>query len=207
MMGNDGTQRCPECGLVLYQDVAHCPRCLAPIAPSAPATPVVERIYEHEAVDTSPRERGGFKRPIIVISVVIMVALLITAMAYLYLIPRTDLKVITVYRESTGLSILVDSKVENDGTLNIQHLTLNITVLNASGGIVAQGGYYLPDLDSHSSHGFDNIHFLGDQYEPYTVNIKVHFESAGQDYTETYDHSVKEYMFLKWEDSFMKWGG
>ena len=207
MMGNEASMSCPECGLTLYQEVSECPRCRAPIRPVAAVAPVVERIYEHEVVDTSPKEKGGFKRPIVIISVIIIVALLIISLSYFFLIPRIGLSVVTVYREGSGLSILVDSKVKNEGTLNIQHLTLNITVVNASGGVVASGGYYIPDLEARSSHSFDNIHFIGDQYEPYRINVKVHFEASGSDYTESYDHSVDEYMFSKFEDKFTKWGG
>lgn len=206
-MGNEGTMRCPECGLTLYQEVAECPRCRSPIGPAEARTPVVERIYEHEAVDTSPKEKGGFKRPAVIISVIIIVALLLVSLSYFFLIPRIELSVVTVYREGSGLSILVDSKVKNEGTLNIQHLTLNITVTNTSGGVVASGGYYIPDLEARSSQSFDNIHFLGDQYEPYRINVKVHFEAAGSDYTENYNHPVDEYMFSKFEDTFTKWGG
>jgi hypothetical protein len=207
MMGNDDTMTCPECGLTLYQEVSECPRCRAPIGPTAGAAPVVERIYEHEVVDTSPREKGGFKRPVTIIAVIIVVALLIISLSYFFLIPRIELSVITVYREGTGLSILVDSKVKNEGTLNIQHLTLNITVENASGGVVASGRYNLSDLEARSSHSFDNIHFIGDQYEPYRIKLMVRFEASGSDYTENYVHSVDEYMFSKFEDKFTKWGG
>lgn len=207
MIGDDGINQCPSCGLTLYQEVSQCPRCRSPVEPALASTPVVERIYEHEAVDTSPKEKGGLKRPVVILTVIIIVALLVISLSYFFLIPRTKLSVITVYRESTGLSILVDTKAENKGTLDIQHLTINITVLNSSSGTVAEGSYYLPDLAARSSHGFDNIYFFGDQYEPYRITIKVSFESSGEVHTETYDHFVDEYMFSKFEDTFSQWGG
>ncbi len=73
--------------------------------------------------------------------------------------------------------------------------------------MVLKGNHYLADLDAHSSHNFDNIYFFGDQYENYHITIKLSFESSGKDYSKNFSHTVKEYMLVRFEDTYVKWGG
>lgn len=211
MINDEGLRHCPECGLTLYHDVSECPRCFALIKQISPETPtespMVERVYVPEIAEKTPKERKDIKRIALIIFILIVVACLVIVIAYNFLIPRIELNVVTVYRESSGLAINVDSKVKNEGTLSIQHFTMNITVLNSSNGVVAKGDFYLADLEAHSSHSFDNVYFFGDQYEPYHIQIKINFESSGKGYSEVFDHTVKEYMHIRYEDKFMRWGG
>ena len=206
MIGEEERTRCPECGLILYQSVTQCPRCLAPIDAAQARPPMVERIYEPEVLERGPRERMSFKRIASIILVIVIVALLVIALSIHFIIPRIDLKVITVYKESSGLLINLDSKVQNEGTLGISHLELNITAYNTMGEVVAKARYNLSDLDAHSSHGFDNVYFFGDQYEDYLIVITVKFESEGNDFAEVYQHQVGEYMYYRFEDKFSQWG-
>jgi uncharacterized membrane protein YvbJ len=206
MMGNE--MRCPECGLILYKEVSQCPRCFAPITPqSASPSPVVERVYEDDVVQKTPKERKNVRRIFIVLLVIVTVICVILALSFYYIIPRLELDVITQYKESSGLSNNVDFKVKNEGTLNVQHFTMNITVLNSTEGIVAEEDYYVSDIDAHTSQKFNNTHFFGDQYENYEITLNVQFESEGKTYTETYTHKVGESMQIRWEDKFMQWGG
>lgn len=207
MMGDQTFGKCPECGLTLYKQVPNCPRCSAPIAPAPTQHPMVERVYMPEMGVRGPKERKSIRRLAIVIFVIVVVACLVITLSYHFIIPRIELKVVSVYRESTGLVINFDSKVENQGTLDIQHYTMNITIFNSSNGVVAEGGYFVPDIDAHTTHSFDNIYFFGDQFEKYTITINVSFESSGKDYEETFHHSVDENMLIRYEDSFMRWGG
>ncbi|UCE74305.1 MAG: hypothetical protein JSV56_01000 [Methanomassiliicoccales archaeon] len=206
MMGEENS-RCPECGLVLYQEVPQCPRCFAIIKPPPSEGPMVERVYEEEVVKKTPKERKDIKRTSLILITLIIVICIIIALSYNFIIPRIELNVITRYRESTGLSINLDSKVNNEGTLSIQYFTMNITITNSSDILVAKGDYFIADLDAHSSHNLDNIHFFGDQYEPYRITIKVNFEAEGKDYSENYEHTVSESMYINYEDKFMQWGG
>jgi hypothetical protein len=206
MIGEEERTRCPECGLILYQTVSQCPRCLAPISAAQAGPPMVERIYEPEVLERGPRERKDIKRIVAVIMVIVIVILLVLALSIHFIIPRIDLKLITVYKESTGLVVNLDSKVQNEGTLSIQHLKLNITVYNSTVGVVAKARYNLSDLEAHSSHSFDNVYFFGDQYENYHLVITVQFESEGNAFTEVYHHDVKEYMYYRFEDKFSQWG-
>ncbi len=206
MIGDEERTRCSECGLILYQSVSQCPRCYAPTGAAQTKPPVVERIYEPEVLERGPGERKNLGRIVSIIIVIVIVALLVIALSIHFIIPRIDLKVITVYKESSGLVINLDSKVQNEGTLGIQQLKLNVTVVNSTGGIVAKGRYNLSDLDAHSSHSFDNVYFFGDQYEYYHIFITVQFESEGKEYTKIYQHTVKEYMYYRFEDRFSQWG-
>jgi hypothetical protein len=207
MIGDEGKARCPECGLILYKDVPECPRCFAPIKPMPPTTPTVEKVYMPETTEKPPKEGKDIKRIATILLIIIVVAIVVVALSYNFLIPRIELKIITAYRESSGLAINVDSKVKNEGTLGINDFLMNITILNSSEGVVAKGNYNLSDLDAHSSHNFDNIYFFGDQYEKYRILINIHFESSGKDYSKNFDHTVKDYMLVRFEDSYVKWGG
>ena len=208
MIGNEGHTRCPECGLIIYKDVSECPRCFALIKPMpSKPSPTVEKVYTEEISESPPKEGKDVRRIATIIIVIIIVASVVIALSYYFLIPRIELKIITVYRESSGLAINVDSKLKNEGTLNIQNFLMNITVLNSSDGVVVKGNYNLSDLDAHSSHKFDNIYFFGDQYDKYHITIAISFESSGKVYSKNFSHTVKEYMQVRFEDTYMKWGG
>jgi hypothetical protein len=206
MMGEE-TRSCPQCGLTLYREVDQCPRCFAPITSYGEEAPIVERIYEPGPGEKPPKEKKNVRRTFVVIFVLIVVAIIVIAMAFSYLIPRIEVKLISDYRESSGLSINMDFKVKNEGTLGIQHYSMNVTVTNSSGGVVAKKDYYVSDVDPKTSEQFDNIHFFGDQFEPYKITIEVEFESEGKNYGKTYEHKVSEAMQYRWEDTFSQWGG
>jgi len=207
MIGEEEIRHCPECGLTLYQDVSQCPRCLAQLKPITMETPMMERVYVPEITEKPPKEGKDVRKFVSIIIILIIVAILIIALSYHFLIPRLELKVITEYRESSGLAINVDSKLKNEGTLSIQNFYMNITVLNSSLGMVARGEYNLSDLEAHSSYKFDNIYFYGDQYDKYMILIQINFESDGKDYSKIFDHTVDENMRIKYEDSIFSWGG
>jgi hypothetical protein len=206
MMGEEN-QRCPECGLILYREVSQCPRCFATISPMASMPPTIQRVYETPASEKAPKEKKDVRRTGTIIFVLVVIALIVLTLTYNFLIPRVELNVITAYREGTGLSINVDSKIQNLGTLAITRFSMNITIMNESSGIVAKENYYLADLDAHSSHGFDNINFYGDQFEAYRISIKIDFESEGGQYSDNYEHTVTGSILQRWEDKFMQWGG
>lgn len=207
MLGNEGNTRCPECDLVLYQPVSECPRCFAPIDMAPTKSTMVERVYEDEVVQKTPKERKDIKRIISIILIIVVVACLLLTLSYHFLIPRIELNIITVYKENSGLVINVDSKVNNEGTLDVQHFTMNLTVLDENQDVVARGNYYLADLNPHSSHSFNNTYFYGDQYVDYNLVIKIRFECSGKDYSKSFNHTIKEYIFMRFEDKFMQWGG
>jgi hypothetical protein len=206
MMG-DGNLRCPECGLILYREVSQCPRCLATITPVPSMPPMVQKVYEPAPSEKAPKEKKDTRRTFKIIFVLAVIAIVVFALMYNFLIPRLELNVITAYAEGTGLVINIDSKVKNEGTLGVTHFSMNITVLNSSNYVVAKQDYYLADLGAHSAHSFDNIHFFGDQYEPYHITINIDFESEGGHYTENYEHTVTESIQQRWEDKFSQFGG
>jgi hypothetical protein len=84
---------------------------------------------------------------------------------------------------------------------------MNVTVYNSSGGVVAKKDYYVSDIDPHTAAKFDNINFFGDQYEKYKITLEIDFESEGKMYETTFNHQVSDAMQLRWEDSFVEWGG
>jgi hypothetical protein len=207
MMDDKTFGKCPECGLKLFKQVPNCPRCSAPIASATTQHPMVERVYIPDLGESGPSEERNVRRTATVIFVIVIAAILLIMLSYNFIIPRTELNIISVYRESTGLVINFDTKVENLGTLDIQHYTMNVTITNSSDGVVAKGDYYVSDLDAHTTESFDNIYFFGDQFERYTIEIWVRFESSGEDYNETFTHTVDENMLIRYEDSFINWGG
>ncbi len=210
MFGDEGASRCPACGLTLYRPVSQCSRCFAEIPPMPfppPQPPIVERTYIPEMGKRPPREKMSIRRLALIIFVIAVVACLVTVLSYHYIIPRVELNVVTQYRESSGLSINVDSKVVNMGTLDLRQVILNITVLDSSSGVVAEAQHYASSIDAHTTRRFDNIQFFGDQYENYEIVIHIEFESSGRGYSKEYSHNVGEYMLSRWDDTYMKWGG
>jgi hypothetical protein len=168
---------------------------------------MVEQVYEPGPGEKAPKERKNARQTFVIIFVLAIVAIIVIGIAFNFIIPRMDIKVLTAYRESSGLSINLDFKVKNQGTLGIQHYSMNVTVYNSSGGVVARKDYYISDIDPHTDATFDNLHFFGDQYEKYKVTMEIDFESDGKGFEKTFDHTVTEAMQINWEDSFVEWGG
>ena len=163
------------------------PRCFAPIGTEAAPMPIVERIYEPGPGEKPPKEKKDVRRVFAVIFVLIVVVIIVIAIAFNYLIPRIEVKLISDYRESSGLSINVDFKVKNEGTLGIQHYSMNVTVFNSSGGVVAEKDYYVSDVDPHTTEPwFPVVH-------P-TVAITIH-PLAAVNRTTFFERAVAEVQF------------
>jgi len=76
MIGDEGTFRCPECGLTLYQPVSQCPRCLLQITPipiPASQPPMVERVYMPGLGERHPKEKKNVRRLFLIIFVIAIV--------------------------------------------------------------------------------------------------------------------------------------
>ncbi len=203
--------RCKNCGLIIYRYTPECPRCFARI--ERVTSPEMESAkytsFAHPPT-AEPKESKLFinkKRLAILVSIIIIVAVVLSFLSYYFILPRTEIKIITVYREASGMAILIDTEIENVGTLEIKHFTMNISVMDENDDMVAEGDYYLNDLGSHDSHGFDNIYFKGDQYLKYRISIKIKFESSGKEHSKNFDHTTSEYMWIKYEDHYLEWGG
>lgn len=203
--------RCKNCGLIIYRYTPECPRCFASIErTTSPETVSVKYTQFSPPPTTEPKESKLFinkKRLAIIITIIIIGAVVLSFLSYYVILPRTEIKIVTVYREASGMAILIDTEIENVGTLEIKHFTMNISVMDEDEDVVAEGDYYLNDLASHDSHGFDNIYFKGDQYLDYHITIEIKFESSGKEHSKNFDHTTDEYMWIKYEDQYLEWGG
>lgn len=131
-------------------------------------------------------------------AVVIVVVLAI----YQYVLPRTDVKVITVFHEGSLNVINVNVKLRNDGNGEITDIQVGVTVRNATSTFIHQI-YNRSALPPSSDVEF-KPYFFGDQYEIYHIAVEVSFVSHGVDFAREFSYTAKDYMTLRFEDSIQK---
>jgi hypothetical protein len=132
-------------------------------------------------------------------AVIIIVAL---AAVYQYVLPRTDVKVITVFHEGSLNVINVNVKVRNDGNGDITDISVTVTVKNAT-QVFLQKTFNRSNLAPSSEVEF-KPYFYGDQYEIYHITVTISFTSHDVDFAREFSYTAKDYMTLKFEESIQK---
>ena len=138
----------------------------------------------------------------------IIVFLVLTSLCLVYLlyavaIPRSELAVNTVVHESfSGIS--VGMTIKNSGNLEIEDLVLNITVTDKDDEEVYSSDVEIGNLGTgeKAKHSFT---FSEPKAESYNITIKLSYVCDGQNYDETIEHEIKDYMNFTWKDTFRDW--
>lgn len=142
------------------------------------------------------------KERALVAMTVAVVVIVVFAVLWYYVIPRADLFVRTVYHEGSNNAIHVNSKVKNQGTVDIEGLTITIVVTNGTHDFVDEvtgvGG--LSPGDSREL----KTHFFGDQWVQYTIIVTVDFDSNDEHFSRTFTYTTGDYMNEVHEDHVNK---
>ena len=174
---------------------------------------VTEEFEEEEVPPprkVKPKDEG-FKwtaRKAIVVGVLLFFILPI--ILYGFAIPRVDVTVKTWYFEGFQNTIVIDAKVQNDGTVDVNNLDLNITVMK----VVGDNEIFITDLTyDHSQIGprteekVDSVTFYDDQTDEYILLVQVSYDAGGKSIDESYTHYIdKPYMNMVFEDKVFEWG-
>jgi hypothetical protein len=134
------------------------------------------------------------------ITVIIVIALLllfaVSAIAYFYLYPRTDLSIKTVYHErmgggSTGGGININILFTNSGTTQIKGLTYVLNVLNQTDVHIKS----LTDVVTLIEPGDDTeiaTSFIGNHFDTYYISLTINFQSDGGTYSADFSYKTTE---------------
>jgi len=130
------------------------------------------------------------------IPVGLLVVLLVSLSLYLWIIPRTELEVRTVYHESpggggTGGVMNVNVLLTNMGNREVSSLTCNVVVMSdgstvhgrSEGGSISLSRMEVAEI---------SMHFTGSQYEEYTITVSLSFNCCGNTEVEDLEFTTSE---------------
>jgi hypothetical protein len=141
-----------------------------------------------------PKPRKKFKwTPKKAIAVGFVVCLLLPAVVYGFVIPRVDVTVRTWYYEGFLSSITVDSKVLNDGSVEVTNLDINISVMKEVGSYdvyIAQFTGQTPSIGIMSEKNFEGMSLHDDQNDKYVLQVKITFDAGSQHVSRSYTHHI-----------------
>lgn len=133
----------------------------------------------------------------------VIVVISLSYLTYSMVIPRTELSANTsVHFSFSGISM--GFQIKNSGTIEINDLTMNVTILNSDDDIE-----YTEEIEIGSlGRGEKSVHsftFVAPQRDPHWVMITFDFTSDGQVYNETIEHKMADYMNHNWKDEIKDW--
>ena len=142
------------------------------------------------------------KKRIAVVAAVVVIAILLIASLWFFVIPRTEMHVITVYHEgSTGI-INVNVKLDNRGTVDAEKVSVHVLVSNATAVFLDETAE-TTQISPRESHEF-KMHFVWDQYEHYVIEVTVDFDTESEHFSEEFVHRPGGYMTERFEDTMDK---
>jgi hypothetical protein len=150
------------------------------------------------------REAFGFTKKQKKTAAFLMIVIIsLSYLTYSMVIPRVSLTAnTTVHYSYSGISM--GFTIKNSGTLDITDLRMNVTVIDENGDVE-----YSEQVDfGPLSRGVKTVHsftFTAPQRDRYEVYMHFDFRCEGQEYNETTDHIMKDYMNFNWEDEFSEW--
>jgi hypothetical protein len=166
---------------------------------------VAVEVLEDAELGPMPKPRKKFKwTPKKAIAVAVLVGLVLPAVLYGFVIPRADVTVRTWFNEGLLNAMTVDTKVMNDGSVEVRNIDVNISVMKVVSGVEV----YVTDLTGYSSSvgilsekKFTSITFHDDQNAKYIIVVKISFDAGGSHISKSYTHRVNQaYMNLYFND-------
>ena len=131
-------------------------------------------------------------------------AVLVVVMAYVFVVPRVQLNITTVYHQSfSGTS--VQTKVENKGTYDVQNLEINLSVIKKESGELMEYKNDTIELFETRNSFKLGFTFEGPAIKTYLIKLTLNFESEGVDYNESFEYEIKDYMNNNWEEKVTDW--
>ena len=138
------------------------------------------------------------KRQMIIVMMVIAV-ISILVISYIYIIPRTELTVKTIFNENFS-GIAVGCKIKNSGNKDIDDFSIHMEIRNSTKGVMDELNFTRKSIRPGEEFDTTNLQFYGDQFETYTIILEIEFKSDGKSYKDTIKHTAKDYMNLTWDD-------
>lgn len=132
------------------------------------------------------------------IAAVVILMILLGGVLYYLLIPWVELKVETEFTETVS-GVFVSCELTNTGTVLIEDLNASFNVYNST-NVLMGNATFSDSLIRRWEHAGGFVHYFGDQFEPYKIEITVYFKAGGKGYRSTFEHVAKDHMRLAFED-------
>jgi hypothetical protein len=166
------------------------------------------RVLENEDIDEKPKVKG--KKLIIVTIFIILIILISAQLLYWYVIPRLTIDFKTTYHEATGGGgtggiINVNTKFINSGTVEVEDLTLKITLLNTTQTILIDKTYEQGIVSPGDQYELKVV-TNGNTFETFYIIVEAKFSTGNNDYNKKYLYETHEdAMNIGFEDSVFEW--
>lgn len=149
----------------------------------------VRDVEAEEVGQLLPVKKRGRGRMLVVAVVAVLVLI---PLLYFVVIPRTELTLKIYYNESLLNQINVDAELRNGGTVSVDDVALEISVVNSTDQEQAGHNYTPSSIAPHATYRGEAMTFRGSQYEDYTILIDLRFSAGGRSYSEHWSHETKE---------------
>jgi hypothetical protein len=142
----------------------------------------------HEA---RSNRRNLVKRRNIAIGVALLI--IIPAILYVGVIPRTEFTVKVRYNEGLLNQINIATELRNTGTIDAGSIKLEVSIVNSTDMEMGNAEYLVSYVGVHQSpHRLDTLTFRGNQLERYTVLIDLEFTSGSSTFSHHWSHNTAE---------------
>ncbi|MEW5760839.1 MAG: hypothetical protein AB1779_08750, partial [Candidatus Thermoplasmatota archaeon] len=132
---------------------------------------------------------------------IVIVVILLLLLPLIFLFPRIDMTIKTLYSESLLSTINIDIKIENHAFIDVNSLSVTISILNESDDLIAEKNFYKNRIALRSTEKFENLQFRGSQLEIYHIIISIEFYYRNEKQEYSFTHTINdEYMNQKFED-------
>ncbi len=151
-----------------------------------------------------PPEMKGRKRTLAVLGIIVLIILL-GFIGYKYVIPRLDLEVKVVYRESQLANINLTVIISNEGNTDVDDIWVRVNMDDENGRTMGEMNRTYPGLSSDSSRDFGR-NLVGDQGLDHIINVSISFEHDGKRFYKDWSFEEnEEIMLLAFEERISDW--
>ena len=162
-------------------------------------------LEEYAGPKRKPRLSKKRQHEIIAVIVLVMV---VSAVLYYFVFPRTEADLKIWYNEQPGGTVNIAFEIRNQGTVAVEQARMDIVIANETGRVMANGSYYVAEIPFWGKHQMASIHIGGDEllndtvYNDFYITVQLAYFSQGELYTFKKTYVTEEpYMNWIWEES------
>ncbi|MEM2899217.1 MAG: hypothetical protein QXT63_00340 [Thermoplasmata archaeon] len=127
-----------------------------------------------------------------IMAIVVVLVLISIYPIYYYILPRSEVNLLVKYSECFLSKINLGAKFENAGTLRVEYLSGNITILNSTDALAGQIEFKDVSILPHEYYKPKPIQISGDHYETYYICVILEFYCGGTHYRKNISFHTKE---------------
>ena len=127
------------------------------------------------------------------VAVAVALLIIIPAVLYFGVVPRTELTLKVRYNEGILNQINIASELRNTGTIDAGSIKLELSVSNRSDTEMGKAEYLISIVAAHAGpYRPDTLTFRGNQLERYTIIVELEFSSGSRTFTRHWSFNTAE---------------